>query len=449
MQPREVVRRSLFASLGLLATGCSADGRTSAGGEVVIPTPSNTAPVASASPSSSARTPVKVPGAGYVTESDGTIHRAGPATCDATIDAPSCKGTEKMLDCKTDADCKEHPHGKCTSYVAPFRPGTDGCTCQYACATDSDCGGKDEVCVCKDAANRIPHAECAVAKCKSDDECPSVKGKGGVCGLSSYFNGCGNEVTLACRTAKDACQTTSDCKDGETCAVREDTWMCQGMSCAIGRPLTVGDGWARAAACDREDWSSEDIGEPCLDGESLARWMEVAALEHASVASFARFSLQLLALGAPAELARAAQEAALDEIAHARLAYAIASRIAGRPIGPTELPEARMDVALDVRSVVRALVLEACAGETVGAIEALEARDAASDPALRAIFDRIAKDELRHAELAFRALGWLVRAHGEPARGAALSALASARLPGRERDVADVVRPAIDAVVRA
>lgn len=57
-----------------------------------------------------------------------------------------------------------------------------------------------------------------------------------------------------------------------------------------------------------------------------SRWLDSALLEHASIASFARFSLHLLAVGAPPELLERTQRAALDEIEHARLAFAIVAR---------------------------------------------------------------------------------------------------------------------------
>ncbi len=53
------------------------------------------------------------------------------------------------------------------------------------------------------------------------------------------------------------------------------------------------------------------------------QWTETARLEHASIAAFARFVLQLMALGAPAELVAADVLAtiATDEARHAELAW--------------------------------------------------------------------------------------------------------------------------------
>jgi hypothetical protein len=57
-------------------------------------------------------------------------------------------------------------------------------------------------------------------------------------------------------------------------------------------------------------------------------------MEHASIASFAKFSLQLVMVAAPSALLADAHAAAVDEIHHARVAFALASRLLGRPLGP-------------------------------------------------------------------------------------------------------------------
>jgi hypothetical protein len=131
-------------------------------------------------------------------------------------------------------------------------------------------------------------------------------------------------------------------------------------------------------------------------------------MEHASVASFARFALQLLSLGAPAELLEGAQRAGLEEIEHARVAYSAASVLGGSAVGPDSLTEALAPMASSPADIVRALVEEACVGETLGAAEAALAAAAAAAP-LRGDLERIAEDEQRHAELGWRALAWMLR----------------------------------------
>jgi hypothetical protein len=206
-----------------------------------------------------------------------------------------------------------------------------------------------------------------------------------------------------------------------------DRWHCEGQGCAIGRPLLV-EGRARSArAAERGDWDAGVAG-PDLAGvapplrAALGRhWLEVAALEHASVASFARFTLQLLSLGAPAALVEAAQRAGLDEVEHARLAYGLASAYAGRRLGPGPLDLSAVALSASRRDVVRSLIAEACVGETLGVAEALALSVRVRDPALSRAHARIAADEQRHAELAWRALAWLLADADEAMRRFAAS----------------------------
>jgi hypothetical protein len=129
-------------------------------------------------------------------------------------------------------------------------------------------------------------------------------------------------------------------------------------------------------------------------------------MEHASIAAFARFSLQLLSLGAPPDLLTATQAAMADETAHARIAFGLASAYAGRPIGPGPLSLAGSLDDVDAQSIVEGAIAEGCIGETIAALEAAEAAERASDPIVRSLLRRIADDEMRHAELAWRFVDW-------------------------------------------
>jgi hypothetical protein len=152
-----------------------------------------------------------------------------------------------------------------------------------------------------------------------------------------------------------------------------------------------------------------------------------ALAEHASVASFARFSLQCLSCGAPAELVRGAQQAALDEVAHAELALGLAAAY-----GATELRPGRLDVRgaleglLDPISVAASVAREGAIAETVSALVLAAARDAAQDPAVRAVLTRVAREELQHAALAWKYLRWALEQHGDTVREALAPIFASA-----------------------
>ena len=129
-------------------------------------------------------------------------------------------------------------------------------------------------------------------------------------------------------------------------------------------------------------------------------------MEHASVAAFARFVLQLLAAGAPAALVEEAQTALGDEIAHTKLCFALASRYAGRTLGPGPLPVTGALENGAFFDVVATAITEACIGETLAAIEAAEAAEHASDPDVRSALVTIAADEAKHAELGWKFLRW-------------------------------------------
>jgi hypothetical protein len=131
-------------------------------------------------------------------------------------------------------------------------------------------------------------------------------------------------------------------------------------------------------------------------------------MEHASIAAFARFSLQLLTLGAPADLLERAARAMSDETEHARLCFALAARYGGRSIGPSALSVQGCLDGDDRARIFTIAFREACVGETLAAMEALEAAEHAREPALRATLTRIAEDETRHAELGWRFASWLL-----------------------------------------
>jgi hypothetical protein len=183
----------------------------------------------------------------------------------------------------------------------------------------------------------------------------------------------------------------------------------------LGRPLRDGERVIVAAEAQSAGWNRalNEIEVASLAPELRARlaeeWTRDGLAEHASVASFAIFSLELMQLGAPAELVAWAHRAALEEIQHAELCFALASAYAGTAVGPggLELPTPR-DVTRQLAALVEQVFVDGCIGETAGAVEARVAADSAVEPSVRCALERIARDEESHAELAWRALAWLL-----------------------------------------
>ncbi len=163
------------------------------------------------------------------------------------------------------------------------------------------------------------------------------------------------------------------------------------------------------------------------DPAAAARWARQAADEHASVASFARTTLELLALGAPANLVADTQAAGLDEVRHAQALFGLA-RAYGAPVaapGPLAVDRPLATEALDF---ALATFEDACLGETLGALAAQADADEAEDAEVAAILREIAQDEERHAALAWATLAWALPragAAGHRALQARVDALAA------------------------
>jgi hypothetical protein len=153
--------------------------------------------------------------------------------------------------------------------------------------------------------------------------------------------------------------------------------------------------------------------------EALARlWLADARAEHASVAAFERLAAELLAVGAPSNLVDRARCAALEEVGHATLCFALASSYADQDLSAT--PPSALVAAIEraPRPASRARALERLAVESAvdGCLEeGLAARLAglgaahAVDPVVAQVLTRIAREEASHAELARAILEWAVR----------------------------------------
>jgi hypothetical protein len=118
--------------------------------------------------------------------------------------------------------------------------------------------------------------------------------------------------------------------------------------------------------------------------------------------------MELLAFGAPSELVAETVSAIEDERQHAQICFALASEYGDQAIGPAGLD---VEGALEAPSLARSLataVREGCIGETVAALEAAELASHASDPVLVKVLERIAADERRHSELAWKFAHWAV-----------------------------------------
>jgi hypothetical protein len=356
---------------------------------------------------------------GWETCNNGIVHRFAQSTCPSLV--PRAEAIDPvfyqeyvtqtdagiilspLVPCTQDSDCNERAYGHCE--LGGFDAGVT--YCDYGCVIDSQCGA-GQVCKCG-----IPVGKCVQAACTTDADC----GSGLLCTAHDATLGCGG-IQMACQTWSDECRSDQDC-GGRYCYPRSglEGRACVQGGCTIGRPFLVAGAERLACSVSRADWRTplSSAARPALSPELsvalVAAFTQQGLMEHASIAAFARFSLQLLALGAPPELVSAAARAMQDETRHAQACFALASRHAGAAVGPGPLA---LDGALADTSwlgVVRDTILEGCIGETAAALEAAEAAAHCYDPDTRRVLLDIAREETQHAELAWRFVRWAL-AHG-------------------------------------
>ena len=147
-------------------------------------------------------------------------------------------------------------------------------------------------------------------------------------------------------------------------------------------------------------------------------WRENGRTEHASVAAFANLTLDLLALGAPEALIRAAQEDALDEIRHTRACFSLARDLDGEDQSPGPFPQLqgwsfrtrfrRIKLArLAVESLIDGALHE---GVSAAVIAKLATRT--TIPGIASILRGLAADEGRHAAHGWDVVEWCLQEGG-------------------------------------
>ncbi|MEQ1508167.1 MAG: ferritin-like domain-containing protein, partial [Myxococcota bacterium] len=181
-----------------------------------------------------------------------------------------------------------------------------------------------------------------------------------------------------------------------------------------------GDAWAPARA-PREAADPGALSVPDeVRAELAAAWRDNGRTEHASVAAFARTSLELIALGAPPELLADASRDALDEIRHTELCFGLARALDGQAASPGRFPEATTAGALS-GGRTRRLIELAVVSLVDGALhEGLSARVIAKlvrrcelEP-IREVLRELAADEGRHAAHGWDVVEWCLAEGGVP-----------------------------------
>jgi hypothetical protein len=348
----------------------------------------------------------------------------------------SCTGTPEV--------CDAYQYGFCQQGAVMGGPDPVLSICLSGCVVDADCGAGN-ICACGYPSSPTGGV-CEPSECQTDDDCQP----GYLC--ASYRGGCAGDG-FACQTPNDTC-TYEMCTGLQSCkpvGAADGHRECQGVP-VCGRPFLVEAMPRIAPVTAGSAWQCPLGPAPRLEhltqserAEQAAHWTRMGQMEHASIAAFARFSLQLLALGAPPELIESCNAALADETAHTRLCFQLASAYAGEWLSPGPLDVTGSVNVTALADVVDLVLAEGCLGETGAALEALELADAANDPVIREAYARIARDEERHAALAFRFLRWALAR--DPLVVAKSIRAARGSLDAAAPQVRDVVKPCLDALL--
>jgi hypothetical protein len=166
-----------------------------------------------------------------------------------------------------------------------------------------------------------------------------------------------------------------------------------------------------------------------------------AYLEAASVDAFRDLEARLVALGAPARLCRRAARAAEDEKRHARTTARIARGHGAEPEVPRVSPSAE---PVTLEELARENAVEGCVRESFAALVAMHQAAHAEDPSVARAMRCIARDEARHAALAWSIHAWATRGLSPRARArvraAGAGAIARLRVGARAQRGEDVAR---------
>lgn len=177
----------------------------------------------------------------------------------------------------------------------------------------------------------------------------------------------------------------------------------------------------------------------CPPGETpralaAEHWLQCARMESASVPAFTRLASELASVGAPSSMQVAAQDAAKDEIRHTQLCLDVARQLVDTEFDLGPLPEVPGRPDITVETLAIEALIEGCIGEGSAAAWASIAGNGAGRGVAQTLRD-IAADELQHAALSWRVIGWALR------RQPGLSTALLAALDNWER--ADAANPVV------
>jgi len=168
-------------------------------------------------------------------------------------------------------------------------------------------------------------------------------------------------------------------------------------------------------------WGTLDLAKYAPEVVERARvaWTSVAISEYRAAVALADVQSAMLVANAPLDLVGMAGDFVADETLHVELAARLAMELGGgAPIAVDResMKNARRE-GQTARQHCNELVMRVgCVAETLSGAVAVETLGVVEHPLVRAIVERIARDESRHTRLGFLYLEWAARAMDDAER---------------------------------
>ena len=189
------------------------------------------------------------------------------------------------------------------------------------------------------------------------------------------------------------------------------------MGAAWGRPLRINGKQIHADLTKGSNWTrGEKPDVSHLDAATRdaleALWLHDAQKEHASVPAFSRISWLLVSVGAPAELLEWSHRAAIEEIEHTQLCFALAQGYSNSGCSYTVKPMPKLlSGGLDLKEnplivLAKESLSDGCQLEDYNADVAAACAEACEERVTRNVLKQIALEERSHAEFSWRILEW-------------------------------------------
>ncbi len=182
----------------------------------------------------------------------------------------------------------------------------------------------------------------------------------------------------------------------------------------MGEPFRVG--WFGGAAERRvRRERSLDVDFASLDPSAYpepfvtaarAAWTYGAYQEYCSAAAFATLQTSLLEAGAPIDLVACAGSFVADEMFHVELNTRIALALGGGISPPVDLKVTPKMPGSALEQALAIAVRTCCVGEAFSLPVLAGTRACSTHPVIRAVLDRIVRDEAPHSQLGWWILEW-------------------------------------------